>query len=730
MGVLRELDKLPYKDRKDRNPERLGGTCEWFTNHEIFQTWQESRTSSFLWVSADPGCGKSVLARYLVDEVLPSTSTRTTCYFFFKDDFEDQRSPIIALCCILRQLFEQNPAFLSDKILEKFRASTGTLTSNFHSLWEILISIASDQNSGEIICILDALDECEKKERSQLTGALHKLYLHGTRTSTLKFLLTSRPYIHIQRDFQVLENRLPTIHLSGENEIEVDKISREIDIFIKNRVKNLSEELQLLPEEEQTLQQELIQIPQRTYLWVYLIFNVIRDSIYITKDSLLKDICTLPKTVETAYDKILCWSGDQEMTKRILHIVVAAERPLSLSEMALALAIKEGHQTYADLKLEPESRFRHTVRELCGLFVIIVDSKIYLLHQTAKEFLVKREASDVVAHPNHQLRWKFSLQPEESHRILADICILHLLFEEFESSPLSAGGRIEHDTVGQYTDDHVFLDYSAKHWVAHCRATQIEGNAPIQHSMLRLFYPSLKRGMTWYGIYKTALQRSYPSHFCPLIVASYLGLETIVRLVLLQDADVESRDDDGRTPLSYAAEGGHEAIVMLLLETDKINADSKDVYGNTPLLYAAREGYEAIVKLLLGIDSVNPDLKNGSHYYDPLLSGYDDSLTPFLYPAGGHEDIVQLLLQTGGASARSRGPYDYDPFFMDDDNGRTPLSYASEKGYETIVSLLLETDRVNAYSKSYCGETPLSYAAKQGHESILRLLLKSSAEDF
>src|SRR4029077_6781138 len=99
--ILKSLDKSPYRERKDRNPDRIQGTCEWFVAHELFQDWNRSRSSRMLWVSADPGCGKSVLAKYLVDSVLPTTESRTTCYFFFKDDFEDQRTVVNALCCIL-----------------------------------------------------------------------------------------------------------------------------------------------------------------------------------------------------------------------------------------------------------------------------------------------------------------------------------------------------------------------------------------------------------------------------------------------------------------------------------------------------------------------------------------------------------------------------------------------------------------------------------------------------
>lgn len=134
VSVLKTLYTSPYRDRKERNPDRVMGTCGWFVAHECFQQWRESPSSSMLLVSADPGCGKSVLAKYLVDSELSTTESRTTCYFFFKDDLEDQRSARSALCCLLHQLFEQKDILLSNKIVERFEASGGHLTSSFIEL--------------------------------------------------------------------------------------------------------------------------------------------------------------------------------------------------------------------------------------------------------------------------------------------------------------------------------------------------------------------------------------------------------------------------------------------------------------------------------------------------------------------------------------------------------------------------------------------------------------------
>ena len=82
-----------YENQKERTPKHLPGTCTWFLNHPRFHRWREEPTSSLLWVSANPGCGKSVLSKSLVEERLVSGDPHHAkiCYFFFKDVSQDSR---------------------------------------------------------------------------------------------------------------------------------------------------------------------------------------------------------------------------------------------------------------------------------------------------------------------------------------------------------------------------------------------------------------------------------------------------------------------------------------------------------------------------------------------------------------------------------------------------------------------------------------------------------------
>lgn len=71
----------------------------------------------------------------------------------------------------------------------------------------------------------------------------------------------------------------------------------------------------------------------------------------------------------------------------------------------------------------------------------------------------------------------------------------------------------------------------------------------------------------------------------------YLRIETP------QKADVEAKDNSGKTPLHSAAEWGHKAEAELLL-AHKAKANAKDNHGKTPLQLAEEKGYKDLAELL------------------------------------------------------------------------------------------------------------------------------------
>ena len=97
----------------------------------------------------------------------------------------------------------------------------------------------------------------------------------------------------------------------------------------------------------------------------------------------------LPTLTYEAYDYMLKRSPDPETARRLLHIILATIRPLTLREMNMALKIEEGQTSREEANLYPEDDLAGHMRNICGLFVFVssVDWKIYLIHQTAKRIL-------------------------------------------------------------------------------------------------------------------------------------------------------------------------------------------------------------------------------------------------------------------------------------------------------------------------------------------------------
>ncbi|EGX47525.1 hypothetical protein AOL_s00083g334 [Orbilia oligospora ATCC 24927] len=790
-SVLQRLYKTSYQEHKDRNPDRVPGTCEWFVTHPRFQEWQESKSKS-LWVSADPGCGKSVLAKYLIDSVLTNNKSRTTCYFFFKDDIEDQKSVTNAICCILHQLFSVRRELLSEKILEQFEIRGDNFINSFTALWGTLLSVArasnpsipsneSESKHNEIVCLLDAIDECEGSGRIQLVKELSKLDGPRGLAPNLKFLLISRPYSEIRHG--LIGSRQPrVIHLSGESEEESEKISREIDIYIKARVEDISTQHQLESEDEELLLKNLMSIPNRTYLWVYLTLDLIETDIYTDNIGISEAITRVSRTVNEAYERILNKSHNFEKAKKLLQIVVAAVRPLSLTEMCMALALKNDHQSCSDLRIEPEARFRDHIRDLCGFLIVIKDSRIYLLHQTVKEFLVQNHgvpAQSVQAslassspaykdisnptngNPGPGRQYSFKLQ--DSHLLLTKICIQYLLFKDFEDHPLEGD-----DMLDEYVKKNGFLDYSAKHWTAHFHESRtildqtapgFRANRSETESVLKLCDASSKRCPTWFRVYWTTVTDRFPGKFTTMMIVSYFGLTAAIIHLLETDTDqdinLDSKDDTyQRSALSWAAGNGFDYVVELLLGgiggrwrnisvpfRTGAAVDSQDLYGRTPLVYAIWNRHAAVVNILLkgraGIaaeDSVkgtplvyafccgNRDIEELVSKRGAKVDLHSDrnGLTAMLFSATskGQEPVLEFLLKTDKVDPDSR-----------DESERTPLSYAAEWGREGIVEKLLETGKVNPNLRDKSGTTPLLYAAARGQEGTVKILLERGKVD-
>jgi hypothetical protein len=238
-----------------------------------------------------------VLSKSLITNELKSHKSFSTCYFFFKDN-EEQNSLLTALCLLLHQLFDHQPQLLHhtssywDRNGEKLLSETG-------QLWRILLSAAMDLAASDVVCVRDALDECTNERPRDLISFLVEFYnsqmQKASRQSSLKFLLTSRPYYDIEHRFPRIMAGIPIIRLAGE--VENDQTRAEINLVIKTWISDLSNELGLQPGFQNLLQTRLEQKKQRTCLWLYLVLEEIPRSLKRTERNFNSIVDEIRKSV-------------------------------------------------------------------------------------------------------------------------------------------------------------------------------------------------------------------------------------------------------------------------------------------------------------------------------------------------------------------------------------------------------------------------------------------------
>ena len=681
--------------------------------HSKFVEWRQSSKDDLLWISADPGCGKSVLSKSLIDQELQNTSTHTVCYFFFKDNQEQDRLAT-ALCALLHQLFAGQRHLLRHATAAWDNSGT-KIQQEVDELWRILLAAGTDPEAHHVTCVLDALDECRQDDRRSLIQRLSKFYVESSarkpRRGHLRFLVTSRPYIDIELDFKEIPSSLPAIRLLGEK--ENDNIHDEIDLVIRQRVARLSKDLPLDPGTTERLLRKLLSMEHRTYLWLHL---AVEDFSKTYRKSLWPEqepIDSLPSTVEDAYERILTSvpAEQKDLVTTILCIVVGARRPLTTLEMAVAL----GLATSPDLKSPSEVHVKQHIRDWCGLFIFFNHSRIYLIHQTAKEFLVRTSGTGIASNSG----WKHCLDLADTERTMTHICVECLLRMDPNESRVNDQRFIQHEGHNskesrkldiyagpgrQNEQSQSFWTYSAEYWANHLRDADIGKNDALMTKTLRLYDTNSRRFRSWFShFWHTFRQYQNEPTMNQIRLAAFNGHDTVLDLLFDHESfDLEASDKEDRTALIWAAELGHERVTSLLLEKGADMNVPGRYYGNA-LHTASYRGHESIVQLLL---DKGADINAQRGPYGNALQAASSR---------GHESVVQLLLTRGAHINAQGGLY-----------GKA-LQAASEGGHKLVVQLLLDKGAdINAQGGLY--GNALHAASSGGHESVVQLLLDKGAD--
>ncbi|MCJ1440362.1 MAG: hypothetical protein MMC23_000845 [Stictis urceolatum] len=179
-----------------------------------------------------------------------------------------------------------------------------------------------------------------------------------------------------------------------------------------------------------------------------------------------------------------------------------------------------------------------------------------------------------------------------------------------------------------------FYVYAIEYWASHALRYQ---QSPFQDTVLHFYsaFSELRSGPRRIDTVPRSVilteNSSLPDAERPAHEVASRGLDIILPSLVDHGYSVNDRDDDGRTPLSWAAENGHVSVVVYLLRKDEIDLDSESILGLAPIGYAYRNQHKVIVEMLLA--------SQAKHNFDRLwwqhpLFSQDSSLTEVLLKYG------------------------------------------------------------------------------------------------
>ncbi|KAL7894173.1 nacht and ankyrin domain-containing protein [Trichoderma sp. TUCIM 5745] len=629
------LQSLAFEQMQDRGNDidhAIQGTCEWLLKHDTYMNWPTS-LEGLLCIKGKPGAGKSTLLKYAISKQRDIPSAKdddvVLSFFFHGRGNALQKSPLGFLRSVLYQALEKAPeAFPA--LVDAYQQKCNVMGDppqwqwNPEELWRFFeSSLPKILANRSIWLFVDALDECGEGHARNLVQRFKAL---------LKGIPQLPSGIHFRvcfscRHYPILSSRdMLEVCLETENEDDITTYVRST-----LELESFEEPMRL------KIRDLIISRASGVFLWAQLVVKKVQD-LELDGDGpnmIEATIHSMPKSLRELYKELI-----RDMTPsslRLIQWVCFAARPLSTEELRWAMAIDVGRPSLQECQkaydyIPDSKRMGQQVIKLSrGLAEVFTGSNtqvVQFIHPSVKDFFMDE---GLVTLDNTSTSTDEAIGQAQFQ--LLRTCTLYLKMEEISQST-SRGPGLEAEFP--------FLHYAVTLWVSHlqkCDAT----NFSSRNILELLSWPSNAIFDLWTHLYK---KFGYSVDSTPVAKTTLIHIAAEYCLAGLLTAILENncqtcenfdlKDDDGRTPLSLAAESGNEAIIKTLLDTGQVNVNSKDRTGLTPLSWAAEYGQEAVVKLLLNA---------GAEINSKSLT----NRTPLSWAAEYEQEAVLKLLLNAGA---------------------------------------------------------------------------------
>ncbi|KAF5576273.1 ankyrin protein [Fusarium pseudocircinatum] len=705
--ILNWLTKTDYASEQSKfKNQRQCGTANWFLEAEEFRTWIAT-CGQTLFCPGIPGAGKTILTSTVIDHIESASKDDISiglAYIYCNFQRYDLQNPHELLSIILKQLVAKLPSLPVDiNSLYASHTERGKRPER-QDIFNALQNVVAQHS--KVYLIVDALDEYgpSGSSRESFLSLLRELQ----RRHKINVLMTSRFDMRIIAEIDNIFRNVMELEILGATE----DIARSLKDDIIKKISESAKGMFLLAQIYlKLLSYKTSETEMRRQLTAFQKHGN-EDGIADALTQAYKE--TMDRINQQQPDHII-------LAKKVLFWIARAKRELTVQELqhALAMSSVQCEPCEADLP------FDETLVTVCAGLVAVDEAKktIQLVHYTVQEYLNQRPCQ---------------LLPVTELDI-ARACLAYLSFSSFEGGYYGSWYGMEH-RLRSYP----FYHYAAKNWGHHARDSSISVDELIEH-----FSPGtqLMKSVCVLLVRESPISYPRPRSTSRLHIAAYFGLENIVQKLLLTCSQADPTDDTNRTPLSYAAEQGHETVIKLLIDNgadrDSRGTGKYQHEGRTPISFAAEKGHEAAVRTLINREAC---------LHLACGTKFGRGWTPLSYATRcGHKAIVTLLLESGAeleydnsgrtalSHAAEKGHKDIVSFLLQqsadpdlrmtcsEEFGRTALSFAAQNGYQDIVQLLLNASTNELDSTDGSGISPLSYASNGGHETIVSLLLEHGA---
>ncbi|KAK4458976.1 hypothetical protein QBC42DRAFT_299809 [Cladorrhinum samala] len=357
------LDKIRIEQTK-------GGlvidSYRWILDNAGFQQWRDDPQRRLLWIKGDAGKGKTMLLCGIINELELKANAGRVSYFFCQGTDAQLNNATAVLRGLIYLLVVQQPC-LSLHLQKEYDCAGKQLFEDknaFYALENIFRTILRDSRLAAAYLVIDALDECEEN----LQQLLELIRDTASATSVpIKWIVSSRNRHDIEQRFTLDDSR---IRLSLE--LNAEHVSHAIDAYIDHNVCRLKSVEHDIATQSQ-VRDQMRQKADGTFLWVALVFQELQ------KAALSKDVLPLleeiPPGLVPLYDRMMNQVEQYARSCRhVLATVTLAYRPLHLSELQVLTDVSNIHEL-------------EKIIQLCGSFITIRDNQVYLIHQSAKDYL-------------------------------------------------------------------------------------------------------------------------------------------------------------------------------------------------------------------------------------------------------------------------------------------------------------------------------------------------------